>query len=91
MPPRLARTGAGRRHTEKQKADDQAHLIGDALYMGSMDAALNSAHLAELGITHVLSVISSGAVPPDPRFVIKTVHINDVERAGAPRSPPQFF
>ena len=38
--------------------------------------------MAELGISHILSVISSGKIKDDARFTVKTVIINDVEGAG---------
>jgi predicted protein tyrosine phosphatase len=77
----LQRTGAGRRHAEKQKADDRPILIGERLFMGSFQAACNGSALADAHVTHILSVISSGCVPADPRFTVRTVHIDDVERA----------
>jgi hypothetical protein len=73
--------GQGVRHTGRQKQDNLAIKIGDKLYMGSIQAAENADHLAALGITNILSVISSGHVKEDARFLIKTVIINDVENA----------
>jgi len=77
----LQRTGAGRRHADKQKADDRPIEIGERLFMGSFQAACNGSALADAHVTHILSVISSGSVPPDPRFTVRTIHIDDVERA----------
>jgi hypothetical protein len=42
MAGRLQRTGAGRRHVDKQKADDRPILIGEKLFMGSMQAVRRS-------------------------------------------------
>ena len=94
MPPRLGmlqRTSQGRRHTDKQKKDDQAIKIGEKLYMGSIDAAQNGEHLKAAGITHILSVLSSDCLKQtDEAFTIKTVLIDDVERAGKPSYAKQF-
>ena len=44
--------------------------IGEKLFMGSIQAAENFDHLAELGISHILSVISSGKIKDDARFTV---------------------
>lgn len=56
-------------HVDKEKRKSPAvlasvntvadcHQIWDSVYVGSMDAAVNRAHLKHLGITHVLNVTS---------------------------------